>query len=293
MADSSATGARLVGSFGELPLEQRTYALGRHEENDVSFPGSNVSRVHAHLYFLSGRFQLIDAKSRNGTYVNGQRALKPVILSDGDVIRIGDHEMRFFQEECPSSGLRASPGSCSLSEATMSSFKVETLWMVLLDIVGSTSLAQAISDEVFARKVSDLTEDGDRVVTRWQGLINKTTGDGFLAVWPGGLSESVAGAIRDLQRMQERGHPRFRVVIHRGAATVSVDPTTGHEQLSGAEVHRLFRLEKLAGKYGMTLVATKAAQVQLEPFFRVKNLGPHSLEGFSELEEVYELSWGE
>ncbi len=51
-----------------------------------------VSRQHAVIRCHNGwQYQLIDLGSRNGTYVNDQRVVMPVTLTDGAQIRIADN----------------------------------------------------------------------------------------------------------------------------------------------------------------------------------------------------------
>jgi transcriptional regulator with GAF, ATPase, and Fis domain len=66
--------------------------VGR-EQHDGGFGARDprLSRVHARLVFdtRSGAIRIGDARSRNGTFVNGQ-LVETALLSHGDVIRVGD-----------------------------------------------------------------------------------------------------------------------------------------------------------------------------------------------------------
>ena len=49
-----------------------------------------LSRRHCELRMDDGRLSLLDAGSSNGSFVNGVRVTEPVVLSAGDVVRVGD-----------------------------------------------------------------------------------------------------------------------------------------------------------------------------------------------------------
>jgi membrane associated rhomboid family serine protease len=77
-------------------LSSTPITFGRAAENHIVVPDdAKVSRVHAEIIpEQAGRYLIVDRKSRNGTFVNGQRAERRV-LQHGDRIRIGVTEMVF------------------------------------------------------------------------------------------------------------------------------------------------------------------------------------------------------
>jgi len=80
-----------------LPLWVRegSTRVGRGRECELVLDSRQVSRVHARIDVENGLFELVDAGSRNGTYVNGKRVKRTRALQIGDVIRFGDREFRF------------------------------------------------------------------------------------------------------------------------------------------------------------------------------------------------------
>lgn len=62
--------------------------LGRSPDCHISIPVRWISRLHATLRYQDRQFILEDAGSKNGLFVNGQRVVKPLPLSDGDVIQL-------------------------------------------------------------------------------------------------------------------------------------------------------------------------------------------------------------
>ena len=76
----------------DLPLTR----LGRHPQSDISLDDITVSRRHADIERLAdGGYEIRDAGSLNGTYVNGQRVEK-ARLNNGDEVQIGKFRMVFL-----------------------------------------------------------------------------------------------------------------------------------------------------------------------------------------------------
>jgi len=65
--------------------------LGRHVINPMD---TMISREHFRIRLDRGNVVIEDLRSRNGTYVNGVRVLSSRVLSDGDVIRVGNTDVR-------------------------------------------------------------------------------------------------------------------------------------------------------------------------------------------------------
>lgn len=71
--------------------------IGRHEENEVQLTGPTVHRRHAMIERdADGAFAITDLSGSdgNGLSVNGERQVR-ARLGNGDVIRLGDAEVRF------------------------------------------------------------------------------------------------------------------------------------------------------------------------------------------------------
>jgi len=74
--------------------------LGRGTECAVMLTDPLCSRVHAVIRRQGSVWQVRDASSRNGTFVNGQK-IDEAALSDGHYLRIGSSEFCFHQSEAP------------------------------------------------------------------------------------------------------------------------------------------------------------------------------------------------
>ncbi|MBL9026716.1 MAG: FHA domain-containing protein [Myxococcales bacterium] len=71
-------------------------AIGRTPSSDIPLPSPLVSHRHAEIYAVEGEYWICDLGSTNLTSVNGRRvANEPCKLTPGDVIRVGDVDLRF------------------------------------------------------------------------------------------------------------------------------------------------------------------------------------------------------
>ena len=99
---TAATGGRLVCltdgreyTIGSAPL-----VIGREAGCDIVVPNKDVSRRHAEIFASPQGYVLVDS-STNGTFVNADRIEAQRVLARADVIRIGDHEFRFYADRAP------------------------------------------------------------------------------------------------------------------------------------------------------------------------------------------------
>lgn len=97
------------GDIEEHELTKPTTSVGRQPGNDIVLPTTAVSRYHAQLDVAEGGVYLVDLGTVNGTFVNDRQldANSRVLLSDGDVITLGDVALRFTAPEARSGSKRA------------------------------------------------------------------------------------------------------------------------------------------------------------------------------------------
>lgn len=113
------------------PLNQTVVNIGRRLENNLVIDDPRVSRNHAQLRAIKGRFVLFDLNSTGGTFVNGQRTSQTV-LYPGDVISLAGVALIFGQDNPPpkpdfgdTSPLDANSGTSERPTATINQQTVD------------------------------------------------------------------------------------------------------------------------------------------------------------------------
>lgn len=86
---------------GDNWFVERELVIGRDNDCDITISDRQVSRFHAKIEPIEdSQVRIVDLDSKNGTYVNGERINGPLILGDGDAIKIAlIQEMVFFSSD--------------------------------------------------------------------------------------------------------------------------------------------------------------------------------------------------
>jgi pSer/pThr/pTyr-binding forkhead associated (FHA) protein len=92
------------------PLSQEWTRIGRSLAADIRFDDATVSRRHALVVSQAEGVRVLDDRSLNGVYVNGER-VEWAPLTDGDEISIGRHSIFFVDS--------ATVGSPSLPQGAL------------------------------------------------------------------------------------------------------------------------------------------------------------------------------
>ncbi len=125
-ADNMPENAFLIVEGSKVhPLTESVVNIGRRLENQLVIDDPRVSRNHAQLRAIKGRFVLFDLNSTGGTFVNGQRTSQTV-LYPGDVISLAGVALIFGQDNPPprpdmagTSPLNPDPGTSERPTATI------------------------------------------------------------------------------------------------------------------------------------------------------------------------------
>jgi len=83
------------GRMRVVPLTREWTRVGRSLAADVRFDDPTVSRRHALIVRQPDGLRVLDDRSLNGVFVNGER-VEWSTLADGDVIMIGRHDLHFI-----------------------------------------------------------------------------------------------------------------------------------------------------------------------------------------------------
>ena len=99
------SGRRIVA-----PVSREWTRIGRSLSADLRFDDATVSRRHALVVSQADGVRVLDDRSLNGIYVNGQR-VDWAPLTDGDEIAIGRHTIHFFDTATVGSGSPPAPAA--------------------------------------------------------------------------------------------------------------------------------------------------------------------------------------
>src|SRR5947199_1660892 len=84
-----------------IPLDGDRFVLGRNPECQIVIPVTSVSREHAQILRVQGKYYIEDLSSRNGTFVNNQQITGRTLLKNNDRIRICDFLATFHDSLLP------------------------------------------------------------------------------------------------------------------------------------------------------------------------------------------------
>lgn len=83
----------------KIQINKQLFKIGKERVRvDYCIPdNSSISRVHAQIVFKNGSYYIMDMKSTNYTYVNGNKVVpeQEMKLNTGDKIRLADEEFEF------------------------------------------------------------------------------------------------------------------------------------------------------------------------------------------------------
>jgi len=69
--------------------------IGRDARQALTLADTEVSRLHARVSLVNGEAVVEDLGSTNGTFLNGARLTGPVILKEGQLLRMGSHLLQY------------------------------------------------------------------------------------------------------------------------------------------------------------------------------------------------------
>jgi hypothetical protein len=90
----------IVDGIKVFPLLESVINIGRRLDNKLVIDDPRISRNHAQLRAIKGRYVIFDLNSTGGTFVNGQRTSQSV-LYPGDVISLAGVPLVFGQDNPP------------------------------------------------------------------------------------------------------------------------------------------------------------------------------------------------
>ncbi len=180
-----------------------------------------MSRSHAHIRRIDGRFVLSDLGSVNGVRVNGEPVLTPRELADGDRIALGGAVLRFslapFGGGTPGTTTLAvlaggaAPSSSRLlrlaADGALAALRGELREVTVLfaDLHGFTALSERLNDpELTTGIINQVFDLLTAAIVRYDGAIDKYSGDNIMALFgaPRAHEDDPERAVRAALAMQ-------------------------------------------------------------------------------------------
>jgi len=133
----------------EYPLEKLETSIGRAPTSDILLSKDKLtSRRHATVSYENGNYVIVDERSANGTFVNGQQLeeMTPRTLQDGDHIGIGEHELVFqaYKSSSPDVDIESMPtitvGPSAMADITYRTREDELLAASSIDDFSTRSM---------------------------------------------------------------------------------------------------------------------------------------------------------
>ncbi len=90
----------IISGIKVFPLETPVVNIGRRLDNTLVIDDPRVSRNHAQMRSVDGRYVIFDLNSTGGTFINGKR-ITQCVLYPGDVISLAGVPLIFGQDSPP------------------------------------------------------------------------------------------------------------------------------------------------------------------------------------------------
>ena len=103
----------LTGQSYELKVDKTT--VGRVEDNTFQIPQSSVSSHHCEILLRGNDVVVKDLNSTNGTFINNQQITSEGVLKPGQILRLGQEEIRLESGNAAA----PAPGKKPMMDSTM------------------------------------------------------------------------------------------------------------------------------------------------------------------------------
>ncbi|MFC1692489.1 FHA domain-containing protein [Candidatus Latescibacterota bacterium] len=229
----------------QIKLKHGKCVIGRSSKADIVLDDDKfASGINsAFNYNKNGKITIEDLNSSNGTFVLGEEIVKPTEIKHGDIINVGHTFIKISRR----SSERYSP---SETEGVTTPEAI-----IVVDIVGSSKIAQALGDQVASKIKNFLFQKLNKNLLDHPAEFLKNTGDGFMIIITKPL-DAVNFCINLLKDTRGDGSYKsfhIRIGIHYGETSKLSD---GDRR--GLAVDMAFRIESVkTGDLHQTVMGVK------------------------------------
>ncbi len=250
--------------------------LGRDGTNTLPLNDPLVSRLHALIRYVGkDSYYLMDAGSRNGSYLNNRRISTPTMLNSGDVVTLGDTSITFIQDHGGDPPI-PQPTAVNLGETiSHARLEIQPITIVVADIRGFTSISEKMPITSLSKMMARWFTDVQETIERRRGRVDKFIGDCVMALWyhgqdvePATILDALAASL-DIQRLTQALKTQFpdlpevmhlAVGINTGMAAVGVG---ADNTAMGDAVNLAFRLESACRTIDAELLMSESTYTHL------------------------------
>ena len=247
--------------------------IGRDKSNTIAIKDALSSRNHAVIRRVGNdQYYLLDAGSRNGSYINNQRITAPTMMHDGDKVSIGETVIVFAQEPSEDDGSKTIDGDETDLGETISFVRsdIRSVTILVADIRDYSGLSERIDIKVLSKLMSKWFYEVQNIIQRHGGRVDKFIGDCVMAVWDTHNSADTmieqclraAGRLHRLTRELGERNPdineemRIGVGVNTGIAALGI----GQENtVMGDTVNLAFRLETATKDLNRDIVLSQSS----------------------------------
>ncbi|GAG29214.1 unnamed protein product, partial [marine sediment metagenome] len=209
-----------------------SYIIGRSSDSEIVFSDDKfISGKHAEIKCSQdGNISIADKKSKNGTFLLGDPVTKHTKVKPGDIFRVG-HTFFKLSKRAEDRAVETESPMDSVPEAIM-----------VIDLVGSSNIAQAVGDRLASKVKNTLMYHLKENLKKYPADFVKGTGDGFLIVFTK-VKPAINLAVSflsDLKKHRSFGGIRIRIGINYGETFKLPD-----NDRRGMAVDKAFRVESV------------------------------------------------
>jgi len=173
-----------------------TNIVGRSSKATIPVADPRASRRHALIRRQEDGFWLIDMGSGNGSYLNTRRVTTTQRLKNGDLIQIGNQQLRFLGSDHPDDF------QSTLGDRTLVEVQSRDAILLVSDIQGFTALSEKLAPDQLAPIIGTWYSETERALETHGASLDKFIGDCVLAYWLNPSPDSRLDAIKTAVAMQ-------------------------------------------------------------------------------------------
>ena len=189
-------GSIINDATGECFELGETNTLGRSSKATIPVSDPRASRRHALIRRQEDGFWLIDLGSGNGSYLNTRRVTTTKRLRNGDLIQIGDQQLRFLGSDDPIDF------QSTLGDRTLVEVQSRDALLLVSDIQSFTALSEKLEPDQLAPIIGTWYSETERALETHGANLDKFIGDCVLAYWLNPTSDTRLAAIKTAVAMQ-------------------------------------------------------------------------------------------